>query len=123
MTKRPFLWIAWTGCVLNMLVFAIVTFATLPSADASVRNPGDLCEGGPTEKATERCQARRDSLSRYHGKLRVWAVYHPKTNKTTCDLTDRRIKKRYSGSELRHSHWRMSGKHSAKDCLEAFLQQ
>jgi hypothetical protein len=121
MTKRPFLWIAWTGCVVNMLVFAIVIFATI--ADASVRNPGDPCEGQRSMKAYHRCDERRDHLSRYHGKLQVNAIYQPTNNRTVCDLRDYRLKKKAADPNLWHNRWRMSGKHSAKDCLEAWLQQ
>jgi len=68
-------------------------------------------------------EAHADRLSRFHGKLKVTATYQPKNNRTLCEMRDKRIKKNASDSSLRHSHWRMKGKYSAKDCLEAWLQQ
>lgn len=109
--------------VATLWIASVAIAFFVSTAQASVRNPGDPCEGQPTVKRYEQCQANRDVLTRYHGKLRVWAVYHPKNNTTSCDLTDSRIKKGWSGDELRHSHWRMNGKHSAEDCLNAWSQQ
>ena len=68
-------------------------------------------------------QARTDQLSRFHGKLQVTATYYHKTNRTVCDLRDYRSKYKGADRGLWHSHWRMKGKLSAKDCLEAWLQQ
>ena len=64
-----------------------------------------------------------DRLERFNGKLVVTATYHPKSNRTVCDMRDRRIKKGSSAYHIRHNRWRMKGNYSAEGCLRAWVQQ
>jgi hypothetical protein len=64
--------------------------------------------------------AHTDHLSHFHSKLTVTATYQPKSNRTVCDLRDRRIK---GHPNFSYPRWHMPGKYSAENCLRAWVQQ